>query len=60
MGVSAHAQIVQMRGDDTGGSIPWSADNEIEADVSFGLQLGHLALEPASNPINVTNKYYNF
>jgi hypothetical protein len=28
MGVSAHAQ---MRGDDTGGSIPWSADNEIEA-----------------------------
>jgi hypothetical protein len=31
MGVSAHAQIAQMRGDDTGGSIPWSADNEIEA-----------------------------
>ena len=31
MGVSAHAQIVQMRGDDTGGSIPWSGDNEIEA-----------------------------
>jgi hypothetical protein len=31
MGVSAHAQIAQMRGDDTGGNIPWSADNEIEA-----------------------------
>ena len=31
MGVSAHAQIAQMRGDDTGGSIPWSADNEIGA-----------------------------
>jgi hypothetical protein len=31
MGVSAHAQIAQMRGDDTGGSIPWSADNEMEA-----------------------------
>ena len=31
MGVSAHAQFAQMRGDNTGGSIPWSADNEIEA-----------------------------
>jgi hypothetical protein len=28
MGVSVHAQ---MRGNDTGGSIPWSADNEMEA-----------------------------
>jgi hypothetical protein len=29
MGVSAHSQ--QMRGDDSAGSIPWSADNEMEA-----------------------------